>query len=332
MCMNNLSWLIFTLLLSCASAGAQFTFRASDLPSQVGQYSRAYISTNVDASGLVGSTGGPQRWDFSHKLQPNEPVRRMDVVAPTDGGHNSDFPNAAYAERYTDETAGTQSWDYYRIGLNVGRTDYGFYASFLGGATVLSPPVVDIPDPLGLGTNWSYTTVETTDAIAFDPVHANVSATVDAYGTVALPQIGEVAALRVNQLTMAQSFLGGIQYFREYYWLVPGIGKAVHVISAHSDSPPPLGFTNTYEVRRMFEANSLSPPPVFTPVANLHIQTQGGLALLTWQPATNASGYRVDGLGTLATTNWQSLGLPTTNFWSDSLTATQRFYRVYVRP
>ena len=325
--MKSLHGFLLAIWLTCAPAEAQITFLASDFPSQVGQYSRAYISTNVDVSGLLSLPGGP--WDFSQKLQPNELVRRLDIVAPGNGGHNSSFPNAAYAERYTDETGGAQEWDYYRITPNAGRTNYGFYNDALGGASTCSPPTLDVPWTLRLGTNWSYTT----DLIGspFGPVHVIVSASVDAYGTVILPQLREVAALRVNQLTSEQTFFG-VQYFREYYWLVPGLGRAVHVVSTASSSPPPNTFTDAYEVRRMFEANSLTNSPPLTPAANLRIRVQGGEVTLSWQQATNVSGYLVNSLATLAANNWQTSGLPSINSWSEPLTSTQRFYRVFIRP
>ena len=317
------------------SGHAQLIFTAADLPSQPGQYSRAYISTSVDVSGLVGSPGGPQRWDFSQPQQPGETVRRMDVTAPSDGGHGSSFPSATYAERYTDEPDGSPSWDYYSVSTSPGRRYFGLYnaAPPLPGAVILQAPVVDIPGSISLGTNWTFSCVAYVD---YEEIDLTASAVVDAYGTLVLPQIGEVAALRVNQLNREQILLGGFpfetSYFREYYWLVPGIGKALHVISASGSSPPVLDFTPAKEVRRVFEASSITNPPVFGPVANLRIRQQNTLAVLDWLRQTNASAYRVEALGDATSTNWLLISQPVTNSWSETLTTTQRFYRVWWKP
>ena len=314
---------------------SQILFTAADLPSQPGQYSRAYISTNVDVSALIGAPGGPRRWDFSQPQQPGETIRRLDITAPNDGGHGSSFPTATYAERYTDEPSGAPYWDYYSIAAGQGRTYFGFYnaAAPLPGAVMLQAAAIDIPGSITLGTNWTYSWVAYVD---YEEIDVTASATVDAYGTLVLPQIGEVPALRVNQLNREQIFLGVLlletTYFREYFWLVPGIGKAVHVISAPSTNPPSLSFAPGQEVRRMFAASGITNPPTFGPVASLHIRLQSLLAVLEWPRQTNASGYRVEALGNMARTNWQLLSQPATNSWSESLTTTQRFYRVLWKP
>lgn len=314
---------------------AQILFTAADLPSQPGQYSRAYISTSVDVSGLIGVPGGPQRWDFSQPQQPGETIRCMDVTAPGDGGHGSSFPGATYAERYTDEPSGSPSWDYYSVAASPGRRYFGFYnaAPPLPGAVILQVPVVDIPGSISLGTNWNYSWDAYLD---YEEIYLTATATVDGYGTVVLPQIGEVSALRVNQLNCEQIFIFGLpfetSYFREYYWLVPGIGKAVHVISVSGDSPPALNLTTAQEVRRVFEAGGITKPPAFGPVVGLRLRQQNTLAVLDWLLQTNASGYRVEVLGNAADTNWQLLSQPATNSWSEALTTTQRFYRVWWKP
>jgi hypothetical protein len=258
----------------------------------------------------------------------------MDVVAPSDGGHGSSFPNAAYAERYTDEPAGAQEWDYYSIPPSLGQSYFGFYNAAAGGVVVISPPAVDIPWSVDFGTNWNYSLDEGSGPVS---LHLTASASVDAYGTLVLPQIGEVPALRVNQLNTQQDFFFGFPdgdptYFREYYWLVPGIGIALHIISNSSNSPPILSFAPANEVRRVFESSSVTNQAALTPVGNLHIRLQNGVAILNWTQATNASAYEVEALGALSATNWQSVSLPASNSWSEALTTTQRFYRVSIKP
>jgi hypothetical protein len=320
-------------MLLCLPLQAQITFWSSNLLTQAGQYSRAYICTNANPSTLIGPPGGPQRWDFSQPQQAGETIRRMDIVPPTDGGHGSYFPAATYAERYTDQDDGDQEWDFYSIATNLGQRYYGYYNGPLGGTVVFTNPAVVIPTSLGFGTNWTYSLVQITALVEVD---LTASATVDAYGTVVLPQIGEFQALRVNQLTSNRAWYGPFPlasyYFREYYWLVPGLGKALQIISLNSNTPPSSTLTSVYEIRRVFEASSVTNSGGLSPMAGLQILVESSLATLSWQAAANASGYLVEGLPTLDSTDWQLLGSPTTNSWSESLTTTQRFYRVFSRP
>jgi hypothetical protein len=186
---------------------------------------------------------------------------------------------------------------------------------------------MDIPAVLGYGTNWNYYSAATVGSIT---EQFSSSASVDAYGTVNLPHIGQVQALRVNALTTVEEILGGIPedtyYIREYYWLAPGIGMAAHILSPPSASAPPANFTVAAEVRRVFEANSVPP------ASNLSITWQKGMAILNWASASNASNYQVQAITNLTMTNWQILGSPATNSWSDMPTARQRFYRVFIEP
>ena len=321
------------LCLSCLgglSAQAQITFTANKLPAVVGDYADEYVSTDTDPSAIIGPTGGPQAWDFSYALQSGDIIRRMDIVSPTNGGYQASFPQATYAERYTDVPDNVLEWDYYNIVINAGR--YYFGSCVPNTVTnVFSPPPIDIPAVVGYGTNWSYTTTTT-----FGPYtdQDNVSATADAFGTVILPELGSFQALRVNQVTSTLVFISG-QYFyttylREYYWLVPGFDKAGHIVSQADYAPIPAIFTSAHEIRRVFSTNAVSNTP--RPVAGLHIKLQPGQAVLNWLAASNASAYQVQAVGGLAQTNWQVLASPATNSWSESTTTTQRFYRVFIEP
>jgi hypothetical protein len=314
-------WL-WVAVFGCLPANAQITFTASEMFAVIGEYSQEYISTNTNPSTMIGPTGGPQVWDFS-QAPPQDYVRRLDIVLPTDGGHQASFPNATYAERYTDEVSIFQEWDYYNLPTNAGRIYYGTYDTN-GGAVVWSPPGTDIPAIVGYGSNWSYNL--TTTSIPPYTFNDTVTAGVDAYGTVVLPQIGQVQALRVNELTEEQELIDSFPvetyYIREYFWLVPGIGKVVDIVSDTSSTQPPANFTSAYEVRRVFEASP----------AGLQIQVQNGLAILNWLPATGVPGYQVQGIGDLSTTNRQILASPSSNSWSEAATAAQRFYHVFIEP
>ena len=323
----------YCLCLTCLGslpARAQITFTASELPAVAGDYVDEYVSANTDPSAMIGTTGGPQIWDFSQAPQSADIVRRMAIVLTTDGGQQASFPKASYAEYYTDDT-GTQERDYYNISNSFGRYYFGSYIPNEVTNT-FSPPAIDIPAIAGYGTNWSYVFSTSYGGITETDT---VSAAVDAYGTVLLPQLGSFPALRVNQLTTNVEYLpfvgpSATNYIREYYWLVPGFDKAVHIVSQQDSTPPPAKFTSAVEVRRVFATNYVMNVP--SPVGSLRINLLKGKALLNWLVESNASAYQVQAVGDLAMTNWLILASPATNFWSEPLTSTQRFYRVFVEP
>ena len=311
-----------------AVAQAQPTFRASQLPAAVGDYCLEYVTANSDPSGLIGPTGGPRVWDFSYAAQSSDFVRDVSVVSPADGGYQASFPHAAYALYYSDKS-GTSEWDYYSFN-QAGRIYYGS-ATPASGANVFTPSSMDVPPTVGYGTNWSY--VLNVDYGLYTESDT-VTAAVDAYGTVILPQLGSFPALRVNQLTAVNESFGGLFvntfYLREYYWLVPGFDKAVHIVSQQYSSPPPALFTSGYEVRRVFATNTVASAPVS--LAGLRLDLVKGRAVLSWSNVLSATGYQVKTAGNPASTNWQVLATPATNYWSEALTSTQRFYRVFSVP
>jgi len=337
----------FVLALSSVTALAQIQFSATDLPQQIGAYSRAYVSTgNVAVASLPGAKGGPQRWDFSYAQGVGDHVRRLDLVAPTDGGHGADFPEAAYAERTTREASGSQSWEYYRIIPTQGRTYYGFYDPVSNAAdpvTVFDAPTIDLPETIALNQSWQRT-VDFTDLIDIGFIQVTVlvkftsEAVVDAYGTVVLPAIGEVPALRVNEVNTYETFdltLGlplDTQIFRNYYWLVKDVGKAVHIISKPETTVPPENFQTASTVLRVFESSAVKPPPLRLSVKNLRAALKGKELFLTWDKESPATGYEVEFVDRLAPqATWSPLPKPTDNFLFDPLIVGpgSRFYRVF---
>ena len=335
--------------LSSAPVVAQIVFSASDLPGAIGYHSRAYVNTlYVDLGrGGVGGPGGPWFWDVSEPPYPDEIVKRLDVVGTADGGHGTNWPAATFAQRLTNESNGARDWSYYQITTNQGRIYYGFYDSNSNPdvpAKVFRPPTLDIPASVQYGQIWSRS-LDFNDFGSSFPfyvdyaVHFTAQAEVDAFGTLVLPGIGAVPALRVNEtLTyeytdLTYGFLDRTDCFREYYWLVRGIGKALDIISEADYSVPPADFTTASIFLRVFEFSS-------RPAPDLRVRLLGNTATLDWRPQTNCSGYRVQMLPAFASnnwqisSNWQILAEPATNSWAQAVPPgdTQRFFRVSLKP
>jgi hypothetical protein len=319
---------ICAALLCAVPAVAQPVFSSSSLPGNVGQYVRAYYSTNVNVASMLALTNGAQYWDFSAPQQSYESVQRTDIVGPDDAGDAASFPAATYAERDTLEPTNQIAWRYYTL-TNQGRVYYGFDDPVNDPVTPLAvflQPTLDVPASVQSGQTWNRTVdwLNVADSFIVISNHFATSATVDAYGTLVLPSIGSVPALRVHEIQSYQFYEVGVllnAYTNQYYyWLVPGLGIAAQVNNISDNSLP-----STNSVLRVFESNYFTD----TPVTGLQIHIQNNSALLGWNAISNISEYRVESLGSLNNTTWQLLGLPTTNAWSDAVTGTQKFYRVF---
>ncbi len=345
-------------MVFCLNVSADFY--ATNLPSQIGEYNCSYFSTNnvnvpamlaftTNAGGGLTPPGTGPTWDFSQLQQTQEAVLRTDIIAPSNGMDGRDFPDATYAEQYTAETVTSTNqtgWQYYSITYQ-GRLYYGLYTpnTMADGLAVFEPSNVDIPATVTNGQTWNRSTSWNTTILGYYEIYYEFSdtATVDGQGTLILPNLGSFQALRVHEIQNLTGLLSGSPYEAEtnqyYYWLVQNLGVTVQItvagdINLDGETVPPL-FTNSVE--RMYYANYYtnppSPPHNFVPV-NLFIQSQNGAVALNWIPFTNSlddsvcTSYQVQAIDSLPCTNWQVLGLTSNTNWLDTLTSTQRFYRV----
>jgi hypothetical protein len=338
---KNVSILVSALLGYCLSVPAQTVFHSSSLPGHIGDYSRAYLSTNVNISALIAPGTNAQRWDISQLQQPDELIQRTDIVAADDGGNQASFPGAVFAERDTDEPNSQVAWRYYAL-TNQGRLYYGFNNPVDDPVTplvVFDQPTCDIPASVQFGQSWNRSvnwtnTVLVSFLVAY---HFTANVQVEAYGTLVLPGIGEVSALRVKEVhdNEASEYISGSwfpivsQTNVFYYWLSPRVGVAAQVLLLGNNTVFPDALPNTNSFLRVFESNLATNLPGLSPVTGLRLQIQGNQALLNWNQPTNSVGYQVESIGHLTATNWQVLGFPVTNLWTDSLVTTQRFYRVF---
>ena len=333
------SCVLLIAALASGAARAQIAWPVTNLPAQTGDYYRAYHSTNQDLSALIGTAGGPQEWDLSQAQQPDETIRRVDIVPPTDGGLGTQFPEAAHSERETDESSTVIARRYYSI-TNEGRLYYGFYNPIDDPArstVVFINPTLEWPANVQYGQTWNRN-VKWTDTIVGFPIllDFNADVQVDGYGTLLLPSIGSVAALRIKAVHITDTYFQGdpVPFVSQtnivYYWLAEqlGIGAEIVTFMGHPLLPP----AHTNVLLRVFETSrplNLATP---FPVAGLQITVRDGSAVLGWEVATNASSYRVESVGTLGETNLWQLTSALTNGWTELLTTTQRFYRVFGIP
>jgi hypothetical protein len=262
---------------------------SDDFFDELGDYYRSWSNdSNVSVSGLLGVPGGPQTWDFTSG--PTDEIKRFDYVTTDDGDDPGagfyaidHFPGADFSQRMTEEIGGDQAWMYLDQITGVGRTNYGFYWPDGNGLTndwsVFAPPILDFPDPMEWGDSWFLTTTyefQMYDMGVIDVrIDLTVDADVDAWGTVVLPSLGPVEALRVNteQTSVIYVWLAGqwlpagTQYIRIYDWIGVDSDLIVEIGSVVSGtSMPPDDFTVASIFVRQFENSNPTAPPVIADI------------------------------------------------------------------
>jgi hypothetical protein len=310
---------------------------------------RRYLATNGVPLPGDGESNVQQFWGFSHSQQPYESILRTDIISPGNGANGSDFPSASYAEQNTMEPSSVIGWSYYGFGgesINQGRIYYGFDELVVGASPegAFIPPNIDIPAIVQLGQTWTRSLYWPTlyHEISLVSNYFAATATVDAFGLMALPGIGAVQALRVHEVhsyTISEvtdpPTLLDMHTNDYYYWLVPGVGIAVQVFLYGNNVLYPADMPCTNTVQRMYFANYFTNSTVTSPTnsvppfsTNFQISLQGKSVVLNWNTFTNSVNYEVEFTKSLLPTSWQPLGTTTGNTWTDSMSYAQGFYRV----
>lgn len=351
------------LLATSGGVHGQVIITASDMFNQLGQYYRAYANKNdAPVAGRLGTTGGPQVWDFVNG--PKDQIYRFDYVSVTDSGHGADFGKAKVAERKTSELDGARAWLYFEQVPGLGRRTYGFYDITFSGAQPSTPfktPILDFPETIRYKDTWATATSYTTEIFTIDtgpdpddpedtggsfsiPAVFNYSstATVDAFGIINLPGLGFGEGLRVNELVTydVQVDLGlgdgfftvATEYVRNYYFLMEDHGIAVQITSKQETQPPSNDFAVAASFVRLFETNHGAGDRPPDGVTGFKITLGKDKILLNWDRIGSAKAYRIEYTGDPANPgSWKTLGSQTTdNFLIDSnfLGSPTRFYRV----
>lgn len=356
---------VVLLLSLCAATQTwgQVTIGSDDMFNRIGQDDKLYANrSDVVVSGRLGTTGGPQAWDFTSG--PTDDVYRFDYVAVNDEGNGTDFPNAKIAERKTEQANGSKAWLYFEQVPGVGRKVYGAHEKKINAdapVLIFQPPVIDFPETISYGDKWAATMSYKTEFLTFDTqpdpddpdsdggsltipliVETSSEFVVDAHGILNLPGISFGNALRVNELAM-HTFKVDIEgngsfetfateFVRTYYWLREDNGIAAQITSKHQNTPPPDNFTTASHFIRMFESNHPKGTVTVAPaIRNLKLTINDGRALLNWTKNASAKSYRVEYTSKPGGTEpWTKLEETPNNFVLDATisSAPARFYRV----
>ena len=341
------------------SCWGQVEISLSDLASRPGDtYRMVSNAGTVSVSSLVGEAGGPQHWDLSGAPPDREHSYRIVAIAETD--FQPAFPQASYAIEENRSHDGSQALSFYRNLSGQGRQYFGFYdggVSIASQQVVFDAPTIDLPTPLRFGDGWNRLVEYPSDlsgggldfpvsvSILFDSIAA-----VDAYGTMALPGIGTVDVLRVNESNRYETIanLFGMptaldaQFFQSYSWYAPEIGLVAQIVSGAETRAPADPLDRAAHIFRLVASSrfeSVTPelePPDTDPVpattdnvTGLQVSLSGALTVLEWEVHPNAEKYRVLAADSLRSGAWDVIATVSGEIYVDpSAIRPQRFYQV----
>jgi hypothetical protein len=332
-----LQWTGVIAFAGCLStvARAQTTLSAGDVYHVIGEYDQSYFRSNIDLSVFIGNPGS-NYWDFSQPQAANEVVARMDVVPVSDGGIGGAFTGATFALRYEGGANSETSWEYYSLDSTNGLVLYGTYEAVGYGSNPsipIDPPTSVLPWLVQYGDSWTiaYGFDVTDPLFGVIPVSYTSTSTVDAYGTMVLPGIGAVSALRITEVEDYEEDIFGYEFPQldtNWTWLAPGIGFAAQAINLGPDSYSSSAETYTNSFSRVF----LSPPLAASPAAQLVLQSN--VAELTWSSIPKASGYAVQTSTNLSVAQWSMMAQLTNQFLAVPIASgvSLQFFRVQAQP
>ncbi|MDD5528829.1 MAG: T9SS type A sorting domain-containing protein [bacterium] len=221
------------LVLSISSAVfAQIVVDSSEFLQAIGTTT---IINGVDSAVLnLGTTGGPQVWDFTTQPMGNRNAQSI-IVKGNSTPFSDSFPtaNITYQKiKYADSSADT-SYQYERLTKDSIITLGGGVSLDSGSYFIVLHPVGYKPLPMAYNNSW-------VDHYTYKYVDYNLSydyygySTIDAYGKVKIPY-GEFNCLRINTLDTVFLYLESLLYYdtlvtNTYSFVTENYGSVADVV------------------------------------------------------------------------------------------------------
>lgn len=238
------------LLFSCVvlfalSLQAQIAIDSVDFVQNVGQ---AWFTQSGDSITVnVGSSGGPNTWDFTSLPSLNDTSLYV-LIEPSTAPHHDSFPTANLVELAT---------DYYDTTYQYSNLSFDSFTT-LGFATSYTFNRIDngtVPLPINYLDTWQMSTFDTivdSGSIVIT-ISLTMNNTADAYGTVITP-MGSFTCLRIkaNFLEIYTGYLNGIPMYGDttlnimYSWFAENNPIIITIESEDGDTNP--NFTIADEV------------------------------------------------------------------------------------
>jgi hypothetical protein len=205
---------LFSLFVLCTlplSLIGQITITSSDIHKPVG-YEFSIESSDFGSYPVdLGSTGGPQTWDFTSYNTPN--VTNSEVVNSGGTPFGSNFPTANFCivvmaegfleEAYQYNRVESNAWTFQGIGIDS--PDTSFFQVW--------DPMAQVPLPITMGSSWVWEMAWEFEFMGITTtLEEREHATVDAYGTMMIPS-GSYDVLRIMayDTTITTTNFGPIQ-------------------------------------------------------------------------------------------------------------------------
>ncbi len=218
--MNRFFSLILAAALSLfiqSEADSQITITATDMPNYfgVGNSEFTYISSDSEAMYIgMASSSSSQTWtDPSPTIQDS---LRDDNVDPSSTPFSAYFPGATYAQKldFSESSITEAIYNYYRVSndslISMG---YGESMSSVSMDTSFVHRYSQLFFPLPLQLGDVFTAIVDTTSVPFlgggNIITAQTVATIDAYGTLNLPN-GSFGALRETAVTTTKKYYAGV--------------------------------------------------------------------------------------------------------------------------
>lgn len=210
--MKQITTILF-LLFSAAIIHAQISVTAGDFEAQlvIGKQTTTYRDGTTSSINL--GSAGQSSWDFSSLTVSDEFVTESKTVGSSP--YAADFPGAEYSSNYAGTFQGTFSntWVYNSVGDNYVSHGTGTVANSVAGDVitkiVFDPAQIEYKLPIEYQSTWNYSgqqTISTTITVPFlgqtttSIVQQRVrNFTVDAYGTMKMPDGKILNALRIRE-------------------------------------------------------------------------------------------------------------------------------------
>ncbi len=210
---TSLVFLLPLLLLSVVpfQLEGQITITSSDIQKPVG-YQFSVESSDFGSYPVdLGSTGGPQNWDFTSYSTPS--VVDQEIVESENTPFGSNFPTSNFCIMMTEGLTGesyqynrieSNSWTFQGIGLET--PDTSFYQVW--------NPMAQIPLPVTMGSSWVWEMGWEYEFLGITTIlEEREHATVDAYGTMTIPAGSfEVLRIMAYDTTIVTTDFGPFQF------------------------------------------------------------------------------------------------------------------------
>lgn len=252
-------FLILAILFTSISfLQAQITIQSDEYDISLGTKLHLYFAVDSLGTGYdvsVGTTDGPQTWNFTLEQFPDGETAEFTVVDPATTPYSEFFPDADHAWENLSQGDTIITYQYF----NLTSSDLFFHGMVLHNpdtAIFLVPEPAEsmISFPVQMGASWTNSYSQTIGIEMFEVVEAtNSNLTVDAWGNINIPA-GNFECLRIREdKTEISTFyffgtpLGSdTSTYISYTWVGETYGILASVTSDSNETDP--NFTQAYDV------------------------------------------------------------------------------------